>query len=164
MHPGFDTVVMPRGVLPGLINSVGNVFVGFPPVGGMLAEALSNLDRSCVATRHVHVTFHIGRRNGHWGGNDTWGVNTSTASSGAGPLHQEASSGASVLLDLNQRLAREARDRATGAFAHATTDVSHSHSQVIYRTGRRCKEASSLPTKCYAGHYYPQSTLKFVLS
>ena len=158
MHPGFDTIVMPRRMLPGVINTVGSVFVGFPPVGGILAEAVSHSDRGCVATRHVPATFHVGSRNGQWGANNTWGVNN--VSTDAARYDRRAASVASVMLDLNHRLAREARDRAVAAgVAAGARGIPHS----TYRVGRRCKEASRLPEKCYAGQYYSQSVLKYVL-
>ena len=164
VHPGFDTVVMPRGMLPEVIDIVGSVFVGFPPVGGLLAEAVSHLDRSCVTTRHVPVTFHVGKRNGQWGVNTTWDNSTGSGahhSSPSNPSNRPARSDTSALLDLNHLLAREARDRAVGAAAADRGPLRAFHSR--YRVGRRCKEASRLPQKCYAGHYYPQSLQKYVL-
>eukprot|EP00607_Mallomonas_marina_P004493 CAMPEP_0182439040 /NCGR_PEP_ID=MMETSP1167-20130531/86179_1 /TAXON_ID=2988 /ORGANISM="Mallomonas Sp, Strain CCMP3275" /LENGTH=184 /DNA_ID=CAMNT_0024632625 /DNA_START=917 /DNA_END=1471 /DNA_ORIENTATION=+ len=65
-HPGYDALVLKSSGVEAVRNYVGEVYTGFPPVGGMLSEALRSVNQRCFATRMVHATFHIGSRNGDW--------------------------------------------------------------------------------------------------
>jgi len=70
LHPGYDCFVVATGLLSRLADKVGDVFVGFPPAGAVLAEAARSVDRLCVTARRIPATFHVGSRNGEWEGVD----------------------------------------------------------------------------------------------
>ena len=70
LHPGYDCFVVATDLLDKLVDKVGNVFVGYPPAGSILAEAARSVDRMCVTARRVPATFHVGSRNGEWQGGD----------------------------------------------------------------------------------------------
>jgi len=70
LHPGYDCFVVASELLEKVANLVGNVFVGYPPAGSILAEAARSVDRLCVTARRIPGTFHVGSRNGEWQGGD----------------------------------------------------------------------------------------------
>jgi hypothetical protein len=70
LHPGYDCFVVASELLGKVANLVGNVFVGYPPAGSILAEAARSVDRLCVTARRIPGTFHVGSRNGEWQGGD----------------------------------------------------------------------------------------------
>lgn len=65
-HAGYDCFVWRRGATPYLRLFTRGVFVGYPPVGRVLKDALK-----CVSTTFAEIkgrkhTFHVGDRNGGW--------------------------------------------------------------------------------------------------
>lgn len=66
LHPGYDCMITTPQSLVKIIDNIGEVFVGHPPVGSVLAKAAAVIDPSCITARGVPATFHVGSRNGHW--------------------------------------------------------------------------------------------------
>lgn len=66
LHPGYDCMITTPQSLVKIIDNVGDVFVGHPPVGSVLAKAAAIVDSSCITARGLPATFHVGTRNGHW--------------------------------------------------------------------------------------------------
>jgi hypothetical protein len=66
LHPGFDCLVTATDKLSGIISYVDDVVVGYPPVGKVLSLAARHVDPTCFIVRGMHVTFHVGSRNGNW--------------------------------------------------------------------------------------------------
>lgn len=65
-HPGYDCFFWRRKQTDAIRLYVRGVFVGYPPVGRVLAEALRCVARSYREVRGAHHTFHLGDRNGGW--------------------------------------------------------------------------------------------------
>ena len=110
----------------------------------------------------------MGTSNGHWGqGNHHPATfrrhsvnaanNTTSTATSAENFHRNKARN-SMLLQLNHHLADTARAQSLTA-AHITGNVATTR----YIPGRRCKDATRLPTTCYAGDYYPQSRIKYML-
>ena len=151
LHPGYDCVVATHEALARALPMLGDVFVGFPPVGGLLAEVLAHADPGCVTVRNTALTFHYGARNGGWGSSSS---GSSSGSSSDAPDVAKVNVNSTVgtgrggdakarLVALNQRLAREARDAATAAVGGR------------YLPGARCRDLLQPPATCTAAHYYP---------
>ena len=66
-HPGYDCFVARPETISEIVDVIGDIFVGFPPVGSALAKAAKRIDPGCVAARNFPATFHIGSKNGDWG-------------------------------------------------------------------------------------------------
>jgi len=66
MHPGFDCLITRTENLLGIISYIGDVFVGYPPVGNIMSMAARYVDSQCLIVRGLHGTFHVGSRNGNW--------------------------------------------------------------------------------------------------
>jgi len=66
LHPGYDCMVTTPTSLEKIIGNIGDVFIGHPPVGSVLAKATKLVDSSCITLRGLSATFHVGTRNGHW--------------------------------------------------------------------------------------------------
>ena len=70
-HPGYDCFVTDVGSLIDISKAIGNVFTGYPPVGGILARAANDVSRMrgklCNVVANLHSTFHVGSRNSDWG-------------------------------------------------------------------------------------------------
>lgn len=66
LHPGYDCMVTTPTSLEKIISNIGEVFVGHPPVGSVLAKATKLVDSRCITLRGLSATFHVGSRNGHW--------------------------------------------------------------------------------------------------
>ena len=134
---------------------------------------MSHLDPNCAVTRHVPATFHMGTSNGHWGQGShhpatfhrhSVAANSTTtaaasASTSAENFHRIRMRN-NMLLQLNHHLADTARAQSLTA-AHITGNMGATRSRYI--PGRRCKDATRLPSSCYAGDYYPQSRIKYML-
>ena len=69
-HPGYDCFVAPTYLVQRIAYKVGQVFIGYPPCGAILAEAAKLVDRQCITARKIPVTFHVGSRNGEWEGRE----------------------------------------------------------------------------------------------
>jgi hypothetical protein len=67
MHPGYDCMVATVKHILEIAKHVGNVFVGFPPSGSILCEAVNLVSRSCRTYKFAAGTFHLGTRNSDWG-------------------------------------------------------------------------------------------------
>ena len=69
LHPGYDAFVVPQHLLPQLVSGLGDVLVGYPPVGSMVAEVVSNAHGGCVMTKHIptlsNLTYHNTLTNCH---------------------------------------------------------------------------------------------------
>ena len=65
-HKGYDCFVFHRNVVPFLQLFLRSAFIGYPPIGSKMNDALQ-----CVADYYVvrgkHLTFHLGVKNGGWG-------------------------------------------------------------------------------------------------
>ena len=67
---GYDCFMWRRSITPLLRVLVGNLCIGYPPVGSVMNSALE-----CAAgngfghhvVRGAHQTFHLGEKNGGWG-------------------------------------------------------------------------------------------------
>ena len=141
LHPGYDCVVATRAALTRALPMLGDVFLGFPPVGALLAEALAHADPGCVTARNAALTFHLGARNGGWGvRGGVGGGGGGGAANGSREDDERAR-----LMALNQRLARQARDKAAAAVAAG----------VPRAPGARCREVRQLPEECTAARHYP---------
>ena len=71
-HPGFDCVVIKKSTLKRVFPLIGDVFVGYPPAGSILNQAIASIARrEAVTMTHMHSTFHIGSRNSKWGHSKT---------------------------------------------------------------------------------------------
>jgi len=57
-HPGIDCFVFKRSVVPQL--DLGNVFVGFPPIGQVLKTQIEKHSRNFDWLKDEHLTFHLG--------------------------------------------------------------------------------------------------------
>lgn len=66
LHPGYDCMITTPRSLTKIIDKVGDVFVGHPPVGSVLAKAAAVVDNTCITAKGLPATFHVGSRNGHW--------------------------------------------------------------------------------------------------
>jgi len=141
LHPGYDCVVATHEALARALPMLGDVFVGFPPVGGLLAEVLAHADPGCVTVRNAALTFHYGARNGGWGSSTTPDVAKVNVNSTVGT--GRGGDAKARLVALNQRLAREARDAATAAVGGG------------YLPGARCRDMLQPPATCTAAQYYP---------
>ena len=120
-----------------------------------------------MATRHVPATFHMGTSNGHWGqGNrhpstihhHSVATNATAMAIAAEHFHRTKMKN-SMFMQLNHHLADMARAESLTA-AHISGNMITS---TRYVPGRRCKDATRLPSTCYAGDYYPQSRIKYML-
>ncbi|MEO0535474.1 MAG: hypothetical protein AAF215_16580 [Cyanobacteria bacterium P01_A01_bin.123] len=58
MHPGIDCFVFKREIVPSL--SLGNVYIGYPPVGQVLKTQIEINSRNFVWIKDERLTFHIG--------------------------------------------------------------------------------------------------------
>lgn len=59
LHPGHDCFVFKRDIVPKL--NLGNVFIGYPPVGTVLREQIkANSNNFCELDGTVNLTFHLG--------------------------------------------------------------------------------------------------------
>jgi|MDSY01.1.fsa_nt_gb hypothetical protein len=65
-HKGYDCFVFHRNLVPFLQLYLRGAFLGYPPIGSKMNDALG-----CVAdyfvVRGKHLTFHLGIKNGGWG-------------------------------------------------------------------------------------------------
>ena len=65
-HQGYDCFIFHRNIVPFLQLYLRSAFIGYPPIGGKMNEALQ-----CMADYRVvrgkHLTFHLGIKNGGWG-------------------------------------------------------------------------------------------------
>jgi hypothetical protein len=138
-------VVATPEALARALPMLGDVFVGFPPVGGLLAEVLAHADPGCVTVRNAALTFHYGARNGGWGSSGSSSTTPDVAKVKVNSTVWTGRGGDAKarLVALNQRLAREARDAATAAMGGR------------YLPGARCRDLLQPPATCTAAHYYP---------
>lgn len=65
-HAGYDMFVWRREATRALRVYTRGVFVGYPPVGRHLRDAMSCAVSSFKEVRGTHDTFHVGERNGGW--------------------------------------------------------------------------------------------------
>jgi hypothetical protein len=61
LHPGIDCFVFRRDVVPSL--NLGNVFVGFVPVGQVLMHQIFSHSKKNTWIKYERLTFHVGRDN-----------------------------------------------------------------------------------------------------
>jgi hypothetical protein len=66
-HPGLDCFVFKRNILPAL--NVGNVFVGYPPLGQVLKTQIDRHSQDPIWITDEKLTFHLGRDK-RWNKND----------------------------------------------------------------------------------------------
>ncbi len=57
-HPGIDCFVFKREIVPSL--SLGNVYIGYPPVGQVLKTQIETNSKNCTWIKDKRLTFHIG--------------------------------------------------------------------------------------------------------
>jgi hypothetical protein len=57
-HPGIDCFVFKREMVPSL--SLGNVYVGFPPVGEVLKTQIESNSKKFLWVKDQQYTFHLG--------------------------------------------------------------------------------------------------------
>lgn len=69
-HPGYDCLVARAKSIPRILQSLGNVFTAYPPVGSILCEAVRVAEKDCVTSKGIPATFHVGTRNGNWENDD----------------------------------------------------------------------------------------------
>jgi len=67
-HAGHDCFVFERRSIPFLQLYLRGIFVGYPPVGSKLVDAMNCVSRYRLISGK-HITFHLGVKNGGWG---TW--------------------------------------------------------------------------------------------
>lgn len=60
-HRGTDCFIFRRDIVP--ILNLGNVFVGYPPVGKALREQIQKNSERFIWVKNKRVTFHIGKDN-----------------------------------------------------------------------------------------------------
>ncbi|NEP20164.1 MAG: hypothetical protein F6J97_25320, partial [Leptolyngbya sp. SIO4C1] len=58
-HPGIDCFLFKREILPRL--ELGNVYVGFPPVGKVLKTQIDKHSQNPTWIKDRHLTFHLGK-------------------------------------------------------------------------------------------------------
>jgi len=66
-HHGFDCFLWRRGLTPVLRLAVGNLVVGYPPIGNVFVDALKCASKRFEVIKGTHLTFHLGVKNGGWG-------------------------------------------------------------------------------------------------
>jgi len=57
-HPGIDCFVFKRKIVPHL--NLGNVFIGYPPVGLLLKTRIEHLSQNFTWFKEEKLTFHVG--------------------------------------------------------------------------------------------------------
>jgi hypothetical protein len=57
-HQGIDCFVFKRDIIPHM--NLGNVFVGYPPIGLLLMTQMKNLSQNFTWFKNEKVTFHLG--------------------------------------------------------------------------------------------------------